>query len=196
MSVRTATGTVPVMTDRDSFMVASEIAAVGFASVGAKVRISRLARFYRPSAIRLGDEVRIDDFAVLSAGLKGIALEGFNHVAVGALIFGDVTLRPWSTLSSRAAIYSISDDFTVDTHTYPNVEAGRFITSEPVMIGSRVVVGTGSTILPGVTIVDGVSIGAMSLVTRPIERPGLYVGMPVRFLRERRATVRGDAARS
>lgn len=168
-----------------SFLSEAEVDDIGLASVGRSARISRHARFYGASRIRLGEEVRIDDFAVLSAGPEGIDLEGHNHIAVGALLFGDITLRAWSTVSSRAAIYSTSDDFGVDTHTYPHVEEGRTLVDQPVVIGTRVVIGTGSTVLPGVTIADGVSVGAMSLVKAPIARAGVYAGIPARFIKAR-----------
>jgi galactoside O-acetyltransferase len=168
-----------------SFLSPEEIKSIGFGAVGRTLRISRYARFYGPSLIHLGDDVRIDDFAVLSAADGGIHLEGYNHIAVGALVFGEVTFKTWSTLSSRSAIYARSDDFVVDAHTYPHVADGRAIVSAKVLVGSRVVIGTGSTVLPGVEIADGVSVGAMSLVIRSIERPGVYAGIPARFLRDR-----------
>jgi dTDP-4-amino-4,6-dideoxy-D-glucose acyltransferase len=173
------------MDTASSFLSEREVAELGFATVGRSVRISRFARFYGASRVRLGDEVRIDDFAVLSAGPAGIALEGHNHIAVSAFVFGEVTFRPWSTLSSRAAIYSTTDDFAIDTHTYPHAARGRVLVEGPVVIGSLVVIGTGSTVLPGVTITDGVSVGAMSLVTRSIDVPGVYAGVPARFLKPR-----------
>jgi galactoside O-acetyltransferase len=173
------------MDNGSSFLTEAEVRDIGLASVGRSPRISRHARLYGASRIRLGDDVRIDDFAVLSAGRAGIDLAGHNHIAVGALLFGDVTLKAWSTVSSRAAVYSTSDDFGVDTHTYPHVDEGRALVDAPVVIGSRVVIGTGSTILPGASIADGVSVGTMSLVNRPITEPGVYAGIPARFIKAR-----------
>jgi acetyltransferase-like isoleucine patch superfamily enzyme len=49
-------------------------------------------------------------------------------------------------------------------------------------IGDRVSIGTGATVLP-VRICDDVVIGAGAVVTRDIERPGIYAGNPARFLR-------------
>jgi acetyltransferase-like isoleucine patch superfamily enzyme len=49
-------------------------------------------------------------------------------------------------------------------------------------IGNRVSIGTNSTILP-VTICDGVVIGAGSVVTKDITKPGIYAGNPARLLR-------------
>jgi acetyltransferase-like isoleucine patch superfamily enzyme len=49
-------------------------------------------------------------------------------------------------------------------------------------LGDRVVVGTNSTILP-VSICANVMIGAGSVVTADIGRPGIYAGNPARWLR-------------
>jgi acetyltransferase-like isoleucine patch superfamily enzyme len=50
-------------------------------------------------------------------------------------------------------------------------------------IGNYVNIGTNSTILP-VTICDHVTIGAGSVVTKNINRPGIYAGSPAKFVRE------------
>lgn len=49
-------------------------------------------------------------------------------------------------------------------------------------IGSHVSIGSNATILP-VRICDHVVIGAGSVVTKDIDRPGIYAGNPARFLR-------------
>jgi len=49
-------------------------------------------------------------------------------------------------------------------------------------VGNQVSIGTNSTILP-VTICDRVVIGAGSVVTKDITRPGIYAGNPAKFLR-------------
>ena len=50
-------------------------------------------------------------------------------------------------------------------------------------IGNHVSIGSNATILP-VTICDNVVIGAGSVVTKNITKPGIYAGNPARFLRE------------
>ena len=49
-------------------------------------------------------------------------------------------------------------------------------------LGNRVIVGTNATILP-VTICDDVMIGAGSVVTTDITKPGIYAGNPAKFRR-------------
>ena len=50
-------------------------------------------------------------------------------------------------------------------------------------IGNHVSIGSNATILP-VTICDHVVIGAGSVVTKNIEKPGIYAGNPARFIRK------------
>jgi acetyltransferase-like isoleucine patch superfamily enzyme len=49
-------------------------------------------------------------------------------------------------------------------------------------IGNKVSIGSNATILP-VNICDGTVIGAGSVVTRDIVKPGIYAGNPARFIR-------------
>ena len=50
-------------------------------------------------------------------------------------------------------------------------------------IGNEVSIGTNATILP-VNIVDHVVIGAGAVVTKDIEKPGVYAGNPAKFIKE------------
>jgi acetyltransferase-like isoleucine patch superfamily enzyme len=54
---------------------------------------------------------------------------------------------------------------------------------KPTKIGNRVSIGSNATILP-VSICDDVVIGAGSVVTRNIHRPGIYAGNPARRTRD------------
>jgi acetyltransferase-like isoleucine patch superfamily enzyme len=49
-------------------------------------------------------------------------------------------------------------------------------------IGNRVSIGSNATILP-VSICDDVVIGAGAVVTKNIEKPGVYAGNPAKFIR-------------
>jgi galactoside O-acetyltransferase len=171
-----------------SFLTEEELADVGFGSLGREVQVSRFAHIYRAERVYLGDNVRIDDFAIISPGAGQIRLHGFNHIATGGLLFGTVTMCQQSTISSRTAIYAHSDDFTVDAVTYPGArDEERRLIDVPTTIGSRVVIGSGSTVLPGADVAAGISVGAMSLVNRPLTVPGVYAGIPVRYLRARQS---------
>lgn len=165
------------------------IERMGFASVGTNAQISDRASFYGTDRITLGDNVRIDDFCVLSAGVGGINIGQYVHIAVYSSLIGagNITLFDFSNISSRVAIYSSSDDFSGATMTNPTVP-GEFtsVTHADVFVGKHVIVGSGSVILPGVTLEEGVAVGALSLVTKRCEAFGIYAGNPARRIKERK----------
>lgn len=51
---------------KTSFYTHDELAEIGFKSCGKNVLISRKASIYSPAKIEIGDNVRIDDFCILS----------------------------------------------------------------------------------------------------------------------------------
>ncbi|MGQ5701420.1 acyltransferase [Sandaracinobacteroides sp. A072] len=59
---------------------------------------------------------------------------------------------------------------------------GRKELWEETRIGNRVSIGSNATILP-VSICDDVVIGAGAVVTRSIDKPGIYAGNPARLIR-------------
>jgi acetyltransferase-like isoleucine patch superfamily enzyme len=60
--------------------------------------------------------------------------------------------------------------------------AGKKELWKSTIIGNNVSIGSNATILP-VNICDNVVIGAGSVVTKDIIRPGIYAGNPARFIR-------------
>jgi len=162
---------------------------IGFASVGENVQISDRASFYNTANIALGNNVRIDDFCVLAAGVGGIVIGNYVHIAVAATLIGSggITMADFSGLSSRVSIYSSSDDYSGATMTNPMVPREYTgVVHADVYLGRHVIVGSGSVILPGVTLEDGVAVGALSLVTKDCKEFGIYSGNPARRISERK----------
>jgi galactoside O-acetyltransferase len=165
-----------------------ELASLGLKSFGRNVLISRKSSLYNAGGIELGDDVRIDDFCVLSAGAGGISIGSFIHLAVYSCLIGAgrITLHDYSTISSRVSIYSSNDDYSGEHLISPMVPAEfTGVTSLPVTIGRHVIVGSGSVILPGVTIGEGAAIGALSVVRKDCEGFMIYSGNPLKPLRSR-----------
>jgi carbonic anhydrase/acetyltransferase-like protein (isoleucine patch superfamily) len=78
---------------------------------------------YLPELISIGNNVRIDDFVMLSGD---IALGNNIHIIpYGALIRGaggaGIVTGNYSGLSSRVTIYSISDDYSGEFMTNPTI---------------------------------------------------------------------------
>jgi acetyltransferase-like isoleucine patch superfamily enzyme len=57
-------------------------------------------------------------------------------------------------------------------------------TGRPVVIGDRAWIGARATILPGVTIGDDVVVAAGAVVVRDCDKPGMYAGIPARWIKE------------
>lgn len=167
---------------------ASQLQLVGFQSIGAGVRISDKASIYGASKISIGNNVRIDDFCVISAGDGGIEIGNHIHIAVYSSLMGagKISLGDFANISSKVSIYSSSDDYSGSHMTSPVVGAPfTAVYSAPVRLGKHVIVGSGSVILPGVELEDGVAVGALSLVTQNCLAFGVYAGIPVRRIKER-----------
>ncbi len=170
------------------FLSDDELRSLGFAEIGSDVRLSRRASIRGTSRIRIGSHVRIDDFAVLSAGAGGIAIGSNVHIAVFVSLIGsaNITIGDFAGLSSRVAVLSSSDDFDGRHLTGPTVPASLTrVVSEPVAIGRHAVIGAGSVVLPGASIGDGSAVGALSLVKGPLPPFAICAGIPARKIGER-----------
>lgn len=181
-----------------SFYSESELAELGLAGVGENVRVSRYARMYGAGRISIGNNSRIDDFCVLSAGEGGISIGSYVHIAVMVTLIGSgrITIGDFVGLSGRVSVYSSTDDFSGDVMTGPMVPPDyRRFDSRPVIIGRHAIVGTGSVILPGVEIGEGAAIGALSLVKTHVDEFTVVAGVPaVRVKARSRALLETEAA--
>lgn len=172
-----------------SFLSDNELRDFGFAGYGRNVLISRKCSIYGAGRVEIGNDVRIDDFCVLSAGNDGIKIGSYVHVAVYSLMIGRAAIRisAFANISSRVSIYSSSDDYSGAYMTNPMVNKNYTgVKHQPVNIGRHVIIGSGSIVLPGVNVGDGVAIGALSLVNKDCEAFGIYAGIPVERKGERR----------
>ncbi len=162
-----------------AFYTEKELKNLGLLSFGENVYISNRASIYNPERIIIGDNVRIDDFCVLSAGIDGIEIGDYVHMAVFCSLIGagKINIQDFANLSSRVSIYSSNDDYSGEHMTNPMVPS-KFtaVTHADVVIGKHVVIGSGSVVLPGITIEEGVAIGALSLISKDCSSFGIYVG--------------------
>lgn len=172
-----------------AFLTEKQLTEVGLAKFGKNVLISDKASIYNAKNISIGNNVRIDDFCVLSAGEGGIEVGNFIHIAAFCSIIGQgkITFNDFSGLSSRVNIYSSSDDYSGKFMTNPMVPSEfTNVTHAPVKIGKHVIIGSGSVVLPGVVLEEGVAVGALSLVTKKCSAFGIYVGNPAKRIKERK----------
>lgn len=170
---------------KTSFLSDSELKLIGFKSYGKNVLISRKASIYNPEKIEIGDNVRIDDFCILSGNIT----VGSNiHLSAYVALYGGfgIILEDYTGISPKSTIYSAMDDFSgeyligpIHPKKYTNVSGGI------VKIEKYSQIGCNCVIFPRITIKEGTAIGAMSLVLNDTLPWSIYAGVPAKKINER-----------
>lgn len=175
------------------FFELSELAALGeHAIVGKTVRIRK------PGRVKIGDHSIIDDFTYVSCGLT---VGRYTHIGAGGVLIGGeghITIGDFVNIAPGCRLVSASNDFAgggLVGPTIPDEFAGEAVTAD-VAVGDHALFGTGTVILPGCRIPEGVSTGAMTLVTPgcALEPWTLYTGVPARPLKKRASKAILEAA--
>ena len=169
-----------------AYYTQEQLKQLGFKYVGQNVKISDKASIYNFDQIEVGDSSRIDDFCVVSGKIK----IGRNvHITPMCLVAGGekgIVLEDFTTIAYGVQVFTQSDDYsgkTMTNSTVPKEYKNEFI--KEVILKRYSIVGAGSIIMPGVVLAEGTSIGAMSLVLKSTEPWGIYVGNPVKRLKDR-----------
>lgn len=171
----------------NSFYTNKELAEIGFKSVGENVYISKKSSIYSPEKMTIGNDVRIDDFCILSGK---ITIKNFVHIAAYSALYGGsdgIEIEDFANISSRVSIYSITDDYSGETMTNPMIPHDfKKVCSKQVYIGKHVIIGSTSVVLPGCIIKEGGSFGAFSFINKSTCAWSIYAGIPVKKLRDRK----------
>ncbi len=171
---------------KTSFYTEQELSQLGLKSYGENVRISRYAQIYSPQKISIGNNVRIDDFCILSGN---ITIGSHIHIAAYCALHAgsySIEMEDYTGLSARATIYAAMDDFSGDyligpihDDKYTNVTGGS------VKICKYAQIGAGGLVFPNVCIAEGVVLAAMSMTKKSLNPWGIYAGVPARRLKDR-----------
>lgn len=169
-----------------SFYSEEELKNLGLKAYGKDVKISRHACFYSAEKISVGNNVRIDDFCIIS----GKVTIGNNiHIAAFSALYGGkdgIVIEDFSNLSSRIGVYSTSDDYSGETMTNPTIpDEYKNVHNAPVHIGRHVIIGSNAVVLPGVNIAEGSSFGSFSFINHDSEPWSINVGIPFKKIRDR-----------
>lgn len=164
-----------------------ELEQLSFKKLGRNVKISDKAALYNTELWEIGDNVRIDDFCVVS----GKVAFGRNvHIAIFCNIAGGtegITFDDFSGLAYGCHVFAQSDDYTGLTLTNPTVPGDyKKERKEKIHIGRHCIVGTNSLIFPGVVMAEGCSLGAMSMLTKSTEPWTMYFGIPAKEVKKRK----------
>ena len=174
----------------NSFYTNEELLGIGFKNTGRNVLISRKASIYSPENVTLGDNVRIDDFTILSASGGSIEIKNHIHIAAFCNLIGKggIVMDDYSGLSSRVSLYSATDDFSGNYLIGPimekpciNVITGR------IKLEKYCQIGTNSSVLPNVVVGEGSILGAHSFAKCNIQPWEIHAGTPAKFLKKRKS---------
>lgn len=170
----------------NSFYSFDELKKLGLASFGNNVLISRKTSIYRASNINIGNNVRIDDFCILSGKID---IGNYIHIAAYTALYGGdkgIIVKDYANISSKVMVYSMSDDYSGETMTNPMIsDKYKNVQSERVVIERHVIIGSGCVVLPGVVLKEGSSFGAMSLINRSSEPWSINAGIPFKKIKNR-----------
>jgi len=161
----------------------------GFKSLGRNVRISSDARIYGQGNISIGNDVRIDDFAILVAINGYITLGNYIFIARNSHLSGHfgIEMHDFSSMAANTVIYSASDDYSGDHLTAQAIpQEYTAHLGGLVSIGKHVIIGSACTIIGPCNIGEGCSIGSMTLIQKDLEPWGIYIGIPARRLKDRK----------
>ena len=105
----------------NSFYTKDELTQFGFKAIGDGVLISKKASIYGAENISLGNQVRIDDFCILSGK---ISLGSYIHIGAYCALYGayGIEMEDYTGLSPRCTVFSATDDFSGDYLIGPLVE--------------------------------------------------------------------------
>lgn len=173
----------------DSFYTESELLDMGFKKLGTDVKISKKSSIYTPNEISIGNHVRIDDFTILSGKID---IGNYVHISAYTALYGKygIKIGNYCGCSPRSIVFSATDDFSGEymispmvPEEYTNIIGGQVVFEDFVQLGANTIV------MPKTTIHQGSVTGTFSFVNKDIEEWGIYVGIPVRRIKERKKNI-------
>ena len=166
-----------------NFLNLRELRKLGLKKFGQNVQISRNALLINPQSITIGNDVRIDAFAVLTASKKKFSIGSNVHLGMHCFINGSYgfEIKNFSSISSGCKIFSSSDDYSGNFLFSPTIpKKYTKPKNKKVLIEKFVNIGANSVVLPGVIIKEGSAIGALSLVNKNLNSWEIYFGIPAK----------------
>ena len=138
---------------------------------------------YRVRKIKIGKNVRIYNNVVF-AGTGEIVIGDNVQIGNNVIIFaseeGGVSIG--NDVSIAANCYIIDTNHGTSSNEKINLQANL---SEKIEIGNDVWIAASTMVVKGAKIPDGVVVGANSVVNKELESYGIYVGSPVKKIKDR-----------
>ena len=170
-----------------NYLTKQQLKKFKFKSLGKNVLISKKASIIQANKMIIGDNTRIDDFALLYGSInigKNVHITPMCLIGAGST---NIVIEDYCTLAYGVKVFSQSDDYINGFMTGSTVNKKlKNDTHKKVILEKHVIIGTNTVILPGCIIREGSSIGAMSLVNNSTKKWSLYFGIPAVYKRKRK----------
>jgi len=170
---------------KTSFFTQQELKKIEFKHIGNNCLISNRASLYSPEKIEIGDNVRIDDYCILSGSIR---IGSYVHISAYTALYGKygIIIEDFVTISARVLLFSQNDDYSGRFMTNPMIPSNYTkVEGGEIILMKHSIVGAGSIILPKVTFHEGSCLGAMSLAKNDLQEWKIYAGIPAKYLRDR-----------
>jgi acetyltransferase-like isoleucine patch superfamily enzyme len=170
-----------------------DLRALGISEVGKNVQVSKDSVITGIENIKIGNNVRIDSYAVILAKRGFLEIGSNVHIEPMASIVAHngVKVGSFCTISHGVKIFTASADYGGDffTNIFPDRELQKPYSGK-VELQDHVIIGANSVIMPQLIIEEGAAIGALSFVRHSVNGWGIYGGNPLRFIRTRKRTIK------
>ena len=167
----------------------NELKKIGI-KVGKNVSISKKTSIYNYASIEIGNNVRIDDFCILSGNIK---IGNNVHISAYTALYGKygIEIGNYCGCSPRCTLLSGSDDFSGEYMIGPLVD-DKFTN----VFGSKIIMndysqlGANSIVMPGIIINEGAVCGSFSFINKNLDEWTINAGIPIKFLKERKKNIK------
>lgn len=148
------------------------------ACLGTGAIVGRCVRMRRPELVHIGDFTIIDDFTYVSGGFE---IGRYGHVAPNVNLIGargTIRAGDFVGIAAGCCIYASSSDYLNASLDLPSVPAEFQFggTTEDVLLGDHVLLGSHTVVLPGVVLPEGVATAAHTVLRKKDYEPWTLYG--------------------
>jgi len=172
---------------KGEFYTPDELYALGLASFGKDVRISKQAVITHPEIVTIGDHVAIDPVVYISTKLD---IGDYVHIAPFVGIGGSkksyCKISSFCTIAQGSKLICASEEYGGDGLLGPPIpEKYRVFIHGKIILEKFVALSVNSVVFPNVIIGEGTVVGTFSLVIHDLKPWSFYYGIPVKRIKDR-----------
>lgn len=163
---------------------------IKLAQKGKQVHIYQPVVLIKPEAIYLQNHIIISEFAYINGGL-GTYIGNHVHIATHSCISGGgyCIIEDFAGLSAGTKLITGSAQVNGEGLTSPTLPAKfQSVKRSYIIIKKHALLATNVVVHPGVTIDEGTIVASGSVVTKDTEPWSIYMGVPAKKIRDRKAS--------